>query len=78
VIDEIGLSETPELLVFNQVDRLPRGEGCTLARRLGGVAISALERKGLGDLLEAVEDRLWESEGAGGSTRLRAQQAQGR
>jgi GTP-binding protein HflX len=64
VIDEIGLSETPELLVFNQVDRLPRGERRTLAGRFGGVAVSALEREGLEDLLEAVEDRLWESEGS--------------
>jgi GTP-binding protein HflX len=67
VIDEIGLSQTPELLVFNQVDRLPAGEGRTMAGRFGGVAVSALEKKGLEDLLEAVEERLWESEGLGRS-----------
>jgi GTP-binding protein HflX len=72
VIDEIGLSETPELLVFNQIDRLPEAEGRILAQRFGGVAVSALERKGLTDLLEAVEDRLWQFDGAGWSPRARA------
>jgi GTP-binding protein HflX len=72
VIDEIGLSETPELLVFNQIDRLPEAEGRILAQRFGGVAVSALERQGLGDLLEAVEDRLWQFDGAGWNARSRA------
>ncbi|MEN8181738.1 MAG: GTPase HflX [Myxococcota bacterium] len=72
VIDDIGLAETPELLVFNQVDRLPPGEGRTLAERFGGVAISALQRKGLGELLEAVEQRLWESRSMGEGPRANA------
>ena len=27
VLDELGISDTPELLVFNQVDRLPEDDG---------------------------------------------------
>jgi len=59
VIDEIGLAETPEILVFNQIDRLPEGVGERLAARFGGVAVSALERTGLKELLERVEKELW-------------------
>jgi GTP-binding protein HflX len=59
VLDEIGLAATPELLVFNQVDRLEPGLGEALAARLGGVAVSALERRGLVELLEKVEKTLW-------------------
>ena len=39
---EIGVGATPELLVFNQIDRLPRGVGEAIAARHGGVAVSAL------------------------------------
>jgi GTP-binding protein HflX len=59
VIDAIGLAATPELLVFNQVDRLEPGLGAAIAARAGGVAVSALERSGLTDLLEQVEKTLW-------------------
>jgi GTP-binding protein HflX len=78
VIEEIGVESTPELLVFNQTDRLPPGEGLALARRFGAVAISALHGSGLADLLEAVEDRLWESADAGGLESAERRAAQGR
>ena len=58
VLGEIG-TEAPELLVFNQIDKLEHGEGEALARRYGGVAISARERTGLRTLLERAEQRLW-------------------
>ncbi|HEY5659131.1 MAG TPA: GTPase HflX [Myxococcota bacterium] len=53
VLRELELSETPELLVFNQIDRLPPGTGAAIAARLGGVAVSALKRQGLGELVES-------------------------
>jgi GTP-binding protein HflX len=59
VIDEIGLSSTPEILVFNQIDRLPEGVGERMAARYEAVAVSALERSGLKELLERVEKELW-------------------
>ncbi|MDJ0864588.1 MAG: GTPase HflX [Myxococcota bacterium] len=59
VLDEIGLGDTPELLVFNQIDRLESGVGEAMASRAGGVAVSALQRRGLRELLEQVEKALW-------------------
>ena len=60
VLEEIGLSETPELLVFNQIDRLPPGVGAAIAERHGAVAISALRGSGLHELLERAEGLLFE------------------
>ncbi len=59
VIDEIGLGDTPELLVFNKVDRLSPGVGDGLASRHRGVAVSALQRTGLQALMARVEEELW-------------------
>jgi len=60
VLEEIGLGATPEILVMNQVDRLPDAErGEALAARHGGVAVSALRRRGLTELLERVAKELW-------------------
>jgi len=58
VLEEIGLGNKPELLVFNKVDRLPPGEGRRLAAHHGGVPVSARARTGLADLLEHAEDLL--------------------
>jgi 50S ribosomal subunit-associated GTPase HflX len=70
VLAAMELGDTPELLVFNQIDRLPPGEGQDLAAREGGIAISALQALGLRELLEAVEKRLW-SEDVDERSRLR-------
>jgi GTP-binding protein HflX len=60
VLDGIGLGTKPELLVFNQIDRLPEGIPAELERRHGGVAISALTGHGLVRLLERAERLLFE------------------
>ena len=62
VLEEIDQGRTPELLVFNQIDRLPPGVGASIAERYGGVAISALRRGGLSDLIERADERLWDEE----------------
>jgi len=59
VLDEIGLRDTPEILVLNQVDRLPEHEVQALAARYDGVPVSALRRTGLRELLDRVERELW-------------------
>jgi GTP-binding protein HflX len=59
VLQEIGLGSTPELLVFNQIDRLPPRVGAAIAARHSGVAVSALTRSGLSDLIERAEQVLW-------------------
>ena len=58
MLGEIGLDSTPELLVFNKIDRLPPGHGRALAERHGGVAVAALGGSGLAALLERAEAML--------------------
>ncbi len=59
VLDEIGLAATPELLVFNQIDRLPAGVGAALAARHRGVAICAVDQRGLAELIDRAQDLLF-------------------
>jgi 50S ribosomal subunit-associated GTPase HflX len=54
--------DAPELLVFNQIDKVPPGVGAALALRHRGVAVSALNRTGLGTLLERAEQMLWSAD----------------
>jgi GTP-binding protein HflX len=68
VLDEIDGARTPEILVFNQIDRLPPGVGAAIADRHGGVAISALERRGFEELLRRAAEMLWESQGEANGT----------
>ncbi len=70
VIDQIGMGDTPELLVFNKSDRLEAGLAEALAERAGGVAVSALERDGLRGLLERAELELWREDESNGKGRL--------
>lgn len=58
VLDELGLGETPELLVFNKIDRLATHEAASLAARYGAVAVSALQRTGLEELLARAQASL--------------------
>ena len=62
VLDGIG-TDAPELLVFNQIDKLADGDGAALALRHGGVAVSALRRAGLRTLLARAEQMLWAEDG---------------
>ena len=62
VLGELGLDDKPELLVFNQVDRLPPDEIEGLARRYGAIPVSALEQTGLHELLIQAEEILWSDE----------------
>jgi GTP-binding protein HflX len=71
VLAQIGLEHTPELLVFNKIDRLPPEQGRALAERHGAVAVSALERRGLEALLERAEAALDERFDAGAAPRGR-------
>jgi GTP-binding protein HflX len=60
VLGELGLDQKPELLVFNQIDRLPEVEIAGLCRRYKAIPISALEGRGLRELLMKAEDILWD------------------
>ena len=58
VLRELSIP-VPELVVFNQMDKVPPEESHALAHRHGGVSVSALKRTGLHRLLERVEQTLW-------------------
>jgi GTP-binding protein HflX len=58
VLAEIGLAETPELVVLNKVDRLPARDAAVLSARFDAVAVSATQRRGFEALLERVEREL--------------------
>ena len=62
VLRSLG-KKTPELLVFNQIDKLKYGEGEALAQRYRGVAVSALKRAGLQRLLNRAEQTLRAEDG---------------
>ncbi len=70
VLSGIGLGDTTELLVFNQVDRLPRGVGESIASRMGGVAVSALKGQGLAELMAHAERTLWDDDRADAAERI--------
>src|SRR4030095_11136208 len=59
VLADMDLAHKPELLVFNQIDRLAPGVGEAIAARAGAVAVSALRGIGLRALLERVEKTVW-------------------
>jgi len=59
ILGDLGLLETPRLLVLNKVDRLSPGEGAAAASARGGVAISASTRAGLPELLHRCDQILW-------------------
>jgi GTP-binding protein HflX len=59
VLGELGLDGKPELLVFNQIDRLPADEIAGLAKRHNATPISALQGIGLRELLTQAEEILW-------------------
>jgi GTP-binding protein HflX len=63
VLRDLELDGTPELLVFNQIDRLPDGVGASSAARHDGVAISAIKREGFGRLVQTAEKFLFETNG---------------
>jgi GTP-binding protein HflX len=62
VLDDLGFSDKPELLVFNQADRLPEDEIKALARRYDAIPISALKGTGLPELLAGAEEILWKDD----------------
>jgi GTP-binding protein HflX len=71
ILEDLDLSGKRRLLVFNKIDRLPPGEGSALAHRRGGIAVSAVSRDGLADLLHRCDRLLW-AEGRVGMDDLEA------
>jgi GTP-binding protein HflX len=58
ILADLELAEVPQLVVLNKADLLAPAEAQALARRHGGVAVSATCRTGLEALIHAAEERL--------------------
>lgn len=60
---EIGAEHIPTLKVLNKIDRLTQPEllGSSFAKFRDGAKVSALKRQGLGELLDAVNRKLYET-----------------
>jgi len=64
LLDDLALSGTPRLTVFNKCDLLGAPQvGANLAERFGGVAVSALDRETLRPLVERIESLIWNPDG---------------
>jgi GTP-binding protein HflX len=62
ILADLGLAETPRMLVLNKIDLVPEEERAQLPRGAGdlpAVAISAQDRATLPPLLESMETALW-------------------
>ena len=59
ILREIGLDNIPRMMVLNKSELIEPVVAENLARRFKGFAISALDRKSLNGLLEALGMRLW-------------------
>ncbi|MAI79270.1 MAG: GTPase HflX [Deltaproteobacteria bacterium] len=69
VLDDLNLGGKKELLVFNQIDRLPQSTHKDLEQRYGCVAVSALQGDGLVKLLQRAENMLWDDEHPGSASK---------
>ena len=58
LLESLHLAEIPRLVVLNKADLLPPHEAQGLAHRYKGVAVSAVKRIGLAELVHAAEERL--------------------
>src|SRR5262245_35437460 len=77
VLEEMGLGEIPELLVFNKIDRLPPGEGVRLARVYGATAVSAQAGIGLLELIERADAALFDASAPAAEPALREASGRG-
>ncbi|MEO1230273.1 MAG: GTPase HflX [Myxococcota bacterium] len=60
ILAELSLDDLDRVVVINKTDQTPRLLTSALVRVTNGVAVSALERKGFGRLLEMIEHHLFE------------------
>ena len=58
VLSELSLTHIPRLLVLNKSDRVASTQHDTLAYRLSGIVISALDTTSLSPLLDAIDEQL--------------------
>lgn len=62
LLKDLGLSETPRLLVLNKIDRVDAETAQILCKRHRAIGITALNRKQLVPLLNTIAHDLWKSD----------------
>lgn len=70
VLTDLGLERTPKLMVFNKADRMDDEQAEAAAERMDAIAVSAVERRGLGALVARMAESLWEGSALARSTDL--------
>jgi GTP-binding protein HflX len=58
ILDDLHLADIPRLVVLNKADLVSPAEARSLARRYGGIPVSAAQRTGFPELIHAAEERL--------------------
>ena len=58
ILEQMEISGLPELVVLNKIDSASDETLLPLQNELGGVPVSAIKRRGIGDLLRAIDARL--------------------
>jgi GTP-binding protein HflX len=59
ILNDLGLSDKPRILVWNKADQLDATDADHLAQHGGGFVVSALEQATFGPLLLGIERALW-------------------
>ena len=62
ILQELGLEQTPRLLVFNKIDLIPKEEVAPLCRRFDAIPVSARNRETFDLLMGEMEERCWGDE----------------
>jgi len=60
LLREIGLDVIPQLMVLNKVDLVNPLWAKVFAARFQGVACSAIKPETFGDLMKAIEEKVWQ------------------
>jgi GTP-binding protein HflX len=60
ILIRLELAEIPQILVLNKADLLDGGTADRLSRKLGGVAVSALDPNSLAPLTERIGAQIWQ------------------
>jgi len=58
ILEDMGLSDAPELVVHNKIDQVSPGSVQLLSQELPGIAVSATKKLGLGGFLSEIDKRV--------------------
>lgn len=55
ILYDMGIAQKKRIIVFNKIDQLPKDKGMLMARKYGGVALSALDKSTFTTLYQHIE-----------------------